>query len=129
MSNTLILPVDAGKVSDGYHTFEELYNHRCLLWVNVLQTHKDKSFKTWRNDSGQKWNGWFIAGINTEFGQITYHLPEELWPYLDIQVKERNDDYDGHTSKDVLSRLKLLAASYISSIHDCTMLETQNAYV
>lgn len=32
----LHIPIDAGKVSDGYHTFDELYEHRCLLFINLV---------------------------------------------------------------------------------------------
>ncbi|MET4695217.1 hypothetical protein V5J35_000855 [Endozoicomonas sp. NE40] len=47
MDNKIILPCDVSQVSDGYHTFAELYDHRCLLWVNVLQS--NKPFSGWRN--------------------------------------------------------------------------------
>ena len=112
MDNKIILPCDVSEVSDGYHTFAELYDHRCLLWVNVLLAHKERAFKTWRNDAGEKWEGWFIAGMNTEAGQITYHLPEKLWVLLaGIAETHQNEGYDGHCSTDVLSRLALLAES------------------
>lgn len=108
--SVLILPCEVGQVSDGYHTFSELYDHRCLLWVNVLHAHKDHAFKTWRNDSGDECDGWFIAGLDTDFGQITYHLPEKLWPLLDVKETEKNEGYDGHTPAQTLQRLEKLAS-------------------
>ena len=62
MDNKITLPCDVSEVSDGYHTFAELYDHRCLLWVNVLHAHKDKAFKTWRNDTGQEWGRMVYCG-------------------------------------------------------------------
>ncbi len=111
MDNKITLPCDVSEVSDGYHTFSELYDHRCLLWVNVLQAHKESAFKTWRNDVGEKWDGWFIAGLNTEHGQITYHLPEKLWSLLDVKETEKNEGYDGHTPAETLQRLEKLAVA------------------
>ena len=28
-----IFKIVNGDISDGYHTFDELYKHRCLLWI------------------------------------------------------------------------------------------------
>ena len=109
MDNQITLPCDVGLVSDGYHTFSELYDHRCLLWLNVLQAHKGMAFKTWLNDAGEKLDGWFIAGLDTEHGQITYHLPERLWSLLDVKETEKNEGYDGHTPEETLKRLEMLA--------------------
>ena len=110
MDNKLFFPCEVEDVSDGYHTFSELYEHRCLLWINVLLSNKEHAFKTWRNDAGEKIEGWFIAGLNTNFGQATYHLPEQHWNLLPyITEFEKNFDYDGHTSTDVLQILEKLA--------------------
>lgn len=98
-----------GETSDGYHTFNELYEHRHALFINVVLAHHDIAFKTWKNDKGEVWDGWFILGMNTAYGQITYHLPESYWERIPVNEVERNSDYDGHTDKDVLERLNLLA--------------------
>ena len=114
MDNKLVLPCDVSQVSDGYHTFAELYEHRCILFANLADCYEGESFKTWRNQNGEKWDGWFILGINTRFGQITYHLPDYLWERLpQIKEIESNADYDGHTSKDVIDRLKLLLSGAV----------------
>ena len=108
MSSALILPCDTEHVSDGYHTFMELYDHRTMLWILVLKHYKDQAFKTRLDDNGSSMDGWFIAGLNTEFGQLTYHIPEIYWDYLDVQQLDRNASYDGHNSEDVLNRLAAL---------------------
>ncbi len=97
----------SGDTSDGYHTFNELYRHRCLLfaWV-LLLNHKRNVFKTLKNDAGEEYDGWFIGAMNTQFGQISYHLPDSLWDLLPITTHERNSTYDGHTSLDVLGRIE-----------------------
>ncbi len=112
--NTLLLPIPAEDVSDGYHTFKELYEHRCLLWMLVLHSQREQAFKTRKNDKGEEWDGWFIAGLDSDYGQMTYHLPMALWDKLDVAEYERNIDYDGHTSSDVIHRMnKMIEDGYV----------------
>lgn len=104
-NNIVPLTCDSGQVSDGYHTFDELYAHRCHLFAWLCSLQPGHAFKTRLNDKGEAWPGWFIAGINTPHGQITYHLPDALWEGVRVQEIERNTGYDGHTSADVLERI------------------------
>jgi hypothetical protein len=55
-------------------------------------------------------DGWFILGINKKSGnQITYHIPLSRWKETDFaETLEKAPEYDGHTSDDVLLRLKTL---------------------
>lgn len=109
MDNKLTLPCEVGEVSDGYHTFNELYEHRHVLFINVVMAHRDDAFKTWKDDKGETWEGWFILGINTRQGQVSYHLPKDYWPLVSVKEIERNSDFDGHTAEDVVLRLSLLS--------------------
>lgn len=109
---------DTNLVSDGYHTFGELYQHRCLLFAWVIsaiganiEAYRDLIFKTRKNREGAEWVGWFIAGINMPEGQITYHLPIAMWDLVHAQEIERNDRYDGHTSDDVVKRITAILES------------------
>ena len=101
-----------GAVSDGYHTFDELYRNRHFLFINVLKAHQENAFITRKNKEGEEWIGWFIAGINTSIGQISFHLPEEYWEVCAriAKVIDRNADYDGHNNKDVLGILLHMAS-------------------
>jgi len=101
-----ILPTD---ISDGYHTFDELYEHRVILFIALMQCHKDKSWKSKLHSDGSKFEGWFIGGINKQEGsQITYHLPESYWSEVDVETLERAPNFDGHTSQNVLTRISNL---------------------
>lgn len=99
-----------GQVSDGYHTFDELYEHRCLLFA-ALCGWVGGAFKTRRNDKGEEWPGWFIAGFNSPMGQVTYHLPDSLWDLTQADEVAQNDGYDGYTATDVAARLRALLES------------------
>lgn len=104
------IPIDCepGQVSDGYHTFDELYEHRCLLFA-ALSFNVPNVFKTRKNDKGEEIPGWFIAGFESPFGQVTYHMPDKYWDViLADYTLDRNDRYDGHTSRDVAERLRKL---------------------
>lgn len=45
MSGKIFKIVD-GDMSDGYHTFDELYEHRCLLFINLCLYRADEAY--WR---------------------------------------------------------------------------------
>lgn len=107
-------------VSDGYHTFDELYDHRITLFIalcrhmhELLGMEKPGKFAIWRSklhSDGSAFDGWFILGIGTEKGkQITYHLPLDRWEETSfVEERERAPEWDGHTSADVIERLKAL---------------------
>jgi hypothetical protein len=108
----------AGEISDGYHTFDELYEHRFALYLALCkQIHEDPQWQTtkqvWRSkihSDGSNYEGWFILGINDKKGeQITYHLPIVKWEETNFaKTLDKAPEFDGHTSKDVLNRLKQL---------------------
>ena|SRR3990167_11478832 len=104
---------------DSYHTFGELYEHRFRLFISLCRLveekyhHQHKPSPVWRSklhSDGTKYDGWFILGIyHNERDQITYHLPMEKWKETDWVITQNNaPEYDGHTSDDVLERLKTL---------------------
>lgn len=112
-----------GKVSDGYHTFDELYDHRITLWIALCRVcdfhEKECSYgrntptNVWRSklhSDGTGFDGWFVLGMGRPAGkQITYHLPMNRWTECDFaETLDRAPEFDGHTPADVLERLKLL---------------------
>lgn len=103
--NEAILKLEnRNEISDGYHTFGELYEHRYKLLIALLKT-RDDAWKTLKNKEGELWEGWFICGCG-EYGktQISYHLPINLWDKCEMDELEKAP-WDGHTSADVLERL------------------------
>jgi hypothetical protein len=101
-------------VSDGYHTFEELYHHRNILFVKLCKfVHDGGKHPVWRSvkqSDGKMDKGWFIMGVGTlATTQITYHLPIDLWnDTMFAETLEKAPDYDQHTSKDVIDRISKL---------------------
>ena len=104
---------------DGYHTFEELYEHRIRLFIALCkeisnQPYCDRKHKIWcsrYHSDGSSFEDWFILGIGEEKGeQITYHLPFKFWREVCkfTEYLEKAPEFDGHTSDDVLNRLEEL---------------------
>ena len=106
--------IDTNGISDGYHTFGELYAHRIELWIAFLKSLAPTANPdeiVWRskaNDKGEVWEGWFLLGRSYTPGkQISYHLPIDRWEECDFAEElEQAPPFDGHTSNDVLERLK-----------------------
>lgn len=102
---------------DGYHTFEELYDHRITLYIALCKQISRETgwgyvWRSKRHSDGELCfvtGTQFVMGIGKEKGkQVTYHIPIERWDEVDSQVQtlDRAPEYDGHTSDDVLERLK-----------------------
>lgn len=99
------------QVSDGYHTFDELYEHRYHLFIALCQEVKPRIsvFKTMKHADGTMYAGWFLLMMVLNKGrQISYHLPMRLWDQCDFSEREYAPEFDGHTSDDVLERLRML---------------------
>lgn len=97
---------DSGKISDGYHTFEELYAHRIMLFISLMKCNKHISWKSKLHSDGTSFDGWFVAGMKLVSGDITYHIPDKFWDVLgDIDTPDRAPHFDSHTSNDVIKRL------------------------
>jgi hypothetical protein len=109
----IILPVeDAGKVSDGYHTFNELYEHIHILFILLIRIMPQKTFRSRVHHDGTIFKGLFIAGIETKYGPVVQHLPLRLWSRLDhgdIRTLPKAP-FDWRTSDDALKNLAELAA-------------------
>jgi hypothetical protein len=108
-----------GNTSDGYHTFNELYEHRHYLFIALMYALQTQG-RTWissKHADKSSFDGSFIAGINLPTGPITYHLPNRLWIACvgaEAKVLDQAPPWDGHTSTDVLNRL----ARYSAGIYD-----------
>lgn len=105
--NNLVIPCKTDEISDGYHTFGELYAHRVSLFAALMVCNKKKAWMSKKHDDGSGYDGWFIAGIKLPTGDITYHLPDNYWGMLSSRVKvlDRAPKWDGHTPTDVINRL------------------------
>ena len=101
-------PEDKGEVSDGYHTFNELYYYRLLYnaaFFNLLP--KEWVHKSKRHHNGEECfgGGWFIVMANLPTGQISNHYELKDWDLFQIPEKIIADEWDGHTPQEAADRL------------------------
>ena len=71
-----------GDTSDGYHTFDELYDHRAKLFSVIVRDHREIAWKSRLHHDGTMYDGMFIVGVETPEGQATYHY--DVDPYWDL---------------------------------------------
>lgn len=117
------------KISDGWHSFEELYEFRKIynaalfnLWAlhfgnkvfdtadGVAVNTKYSVHKSWKHEDGEWCFGnekkWFIVSAMLPTGLISNHYKAKDWDLFKIpEVKKALFKFDGHTSADVLTRL------------------------
>ena len=132
--NNLIktMEADTNSISDGYHTFRELYEFRKVYnaalfnewamqkisnpkWANEdnqpVHLPKYDVHKSWKHSDGELCfgGGWFIVVALLPTGQISNHYEAKDWDLFNIPTTEKAKfDFDGHTSRDVLERLRCL---------------------
>jgi hypothetical protein len=129
------LTEERSQISDGYHSFEELYSFR-MLYNALLFNEWGKSpklitefvktpsglvkeitkateyqydvHKSLRHHDGELCfgGGWFIVVAILPSGQITNHYKVEHWSKFKIpEVEKAKYEFDGHTSQDVVERM------------------------
>lgn len=99
--------ISRGEVSDGYHTFNELYFHRMILFSIILNQNKNISWKSKKHKDGTMFKGSFVCGIDTPEGQYTYHYDLEYWDYFNVKELEYAPKWDRHRPKDIVRLLSL----------------------
>jgi hypothetical protein len=114
--NSKLVAIDKAPshTSDGYHTFDELYEHRYTLTAlafTALAGLQGDETVVWksrrhRNNVPEMYDEMFIAGANLSTGQIAYHLPNDYWDLVRCPEIPEAPVYDGYTSDDVLERIK-----------------------
>ena len=102
-------PEDKGEISDGYHTFNELYYYRMLYnaaFFNMLP--KEWVHKSLRHHTGEECfgGGWFIVIANLPTGQVSNHYETIYWGLFNIPEKDLADEWDSHTPMEAAKRIE-----------------------
>lgn len=103
------------ELSDGYHTFKELYEFRkvynAALFNEWAEQNKYDVHKSLCHYDGELCfgGGWFIVVAVLPTGQISNHYDVKDWGLFQVpEVDRAKYEFDGHTGQDVLERLKAL---------------------
>ena len=109
---------EIGNLSDGYHTFNELYHHRAILFSVICNSMPDKAWKSKLHDAGDMYDGMFIVGIETPEGQATYHYDiEPYWDMFKVKELEKAPKWDGHTPQVAIDRISKVSAHVVEVRH------------
>ena len=101
------------KYSDGYHTFDELYDFRKIynaaLFNEWFRQGKYDVHKSKKHNDGELCfgGGWFIVVAILPDGQISNHYENSDWDlFICDDVDKAKYPFDGHSPQDVLKRIK-----------------------
>lgn len=91
-----------GDLSDGYHTYNELYHHRAVLFSVIINQNKEIAWKSKKHHDGTMYDGMFIVGIDTPQGQYSYHYDiDPYWNMFECKELDNAPVWDGHEPKDI----------------------------
>lgn len=99
-----------GQISDGYHTFNELYNHRMMLFAVILNNPNNNylAWKSWKHADNTMYEDYFIVGITTEKGDYSYHYYKDNWDLFKVKELDFAPEWDGHKPEDIDRLLTLI---------------------
>ncbi len=100
--------INVKEISDGHHTFLELYQNKLILFCTLCNLNPNISWKSKKHfdeENDPMFEGDFIAGINTPLGVATYHFKLEYWDLFKIPELERALEYDNYDNKTVMKRI------------------------
>jgi len=102
-----------GSVSDGYHTIDELYEFRkvynACLFNEWSKQNKHSVYKSRRHHDSKYCfdnENYFIVCADLPMGQISNHYEMKDWDLFQIPILDKAEQFDGHSSDDVILRLK-----------------------
>ena len=124
-------PFITGETSDGYHTFNELYHHRAVLFSVIVKAFEDKAWKSRKHHDGTMYDGMFIVGVETPEGQATYHYDiEPYWNMFKCKELEYAPEWDGHTPAQAIDRIgqlepvrhgRWIQSKTVPAYHHCSL--------
>lgn len=110
-SNIQSLNGDTGNISDGYHTFDELYYHRCVLFSLICNQNNHIAWKSKKHYTGDMYDDMFIVGVNTQYGQVTYHYNLKYWDMFNVPELENAPEWDGSSPSDCIERMRIWSSN------------------
>lgn len=121
--------IETGEISDGYHTFNELYHHRAILFSAICNTYSELAWKSKKHSDGTMFEGDFIVGIQTPKGTASYHYA--IYPYWDMfHVKEipNAPEWDGYTPAESIDRIYSLSIQTMEYEESENFIQTKFGY-
>jgi hypothetical protein len=115
-------------ISDGYHSFGDLYKHRTYL-LALAMIHMPYAWKARVHEDGTMFDDMFVVGFPTPAGMVTYHCDNEFWNDFKVPVIPHAPHFDGYSDKDVLDREKAFLDSANTRLINGNNIEAINKIV
>ena len=93
--------LDTNSISDGQHTFGQLYDHRAKLFALFVNSHPDFAWKSKKHADGTMYDNYFIVGVSGTKGDYSYHYSMDYWDLFKCAPVEYAPVYDGHQPDDL----------------------------
>jgi hypothetical protein len=102
---------DVGSVSDGFHTFDELYRYRMLYHAWACRAWTEAGYpvvKSHRHSNGELCfgGGWFIVTAQLPTGQVSNHYEDRYWELFTVPSTRLAPGWDGHTPTTAADRIE-----------------------
>ena len=110
---------ETDNISDGYHTFEELYRYRMLYnaaFFNLLhEAGTVKVTKSRFHSDGEPCfgGGWFVVQAELPTGQVSNHYEDKYWDLFKVREVDKADEWDGHTPELAADRIERFIKQYM----------------
>lgn len=102
------------QVSDGYHTFDELYEHRTTLFaaLTLFLPQSWHCYRSTKHEDGGMFDGMFlVAAVGPEDQTLSYHCDLKYWDlFSHCEIQQYALPWDGHAPADVLEHLRELVS-------------------
>lgn len=110
---------DRKNVSDGHHSFDDLYDYRCAYnaaFFNMLSAiGKYEVHKSYKHSDGEPCFGkddMFVVTAQLPTGQVSNHYKKEKWDLFACEERERADEWDGHDPDEALKRIEAFCSKF-----------------
>ena len=101
------------KVSDVYHTFEDLYKREMILFRLVSSLCPKLCFKTLKHydeENDPMFDGDFMVGIYTPLGPASYHFKlKYLDAFSHIELQDHGPRYEGYSEDEKNERINYVS--------------------
>lgn len=114
------LNVHVGGLTDTWHSFDDLYDHRLVLTAALF---RNIPF-TWKakiHEDGTMFDGMFIVGVTTPDGDASYHYDLPHWDRFNVPELIHAPKFDGHTPEIAMQRIEKFFARGTLSYDDAEM--------
>lgn len=101
-------------LSDGYHTYDDLYNHRKMLTALFVSTFPEYCWKSKKHNhlDDKIFDDMFIVGIDLPTGTITYHYDLTDFDLFHCEELPEAPKWDGASADDTLDRINEMILYY-----------------